>query len=101
MARRQASLSDLFASAPGQTLAGLARRVFSDPRLIEYARRYATYSGSSPYLAPAAVGCIPYLEHARGAWYVEGGLARLRDALARCWLIWAWWCTPGPRCPRC
>jgi len=31
---------------------------------------------------PAAVGCIPYLEHARGAWYVRGGLARLRDALA-------------------
>ena len=83
LARRRASLSDLFASAPGQTLAGLAARFFTDPRLIQYACRYATYSGSSPYLAPAAVGCIPYLEHARGAWYVEGGLARLRDALAR------------------
>ena len=83
LARRQASLSDLFASAPGQTLAGLARRFFTDPRLIQYVCRYATYSGSSPYRAPAAVGCIPYLEHARGAWYVEGGLARLRDALAR------------------
>ena len=83
LARRQASLSDLFASAPGQTLAGLARHFFTDPRLIQYACRYATYSGSDPYQAPAAVGCIPYLEHARGAWYVEGGLARLRDALAR------------------
>jgi phytoene desaturase len=83
LARHQASLSDLFASAPGQTLAGLARRFFTDPRLIQYACRYATYSGSSPYQAPAAVGCIPYLEHARGAWYVDGGLARLRDALAR------------------
>jgi phytoene desaturase len=83
LARRQASLSDLFASAPGQTLAGLARRFFTDPRLIQYVCRYATYSGSSPYQAPAAVGCIPYLEHARGAWYVEGGLAQLRDALAR------------------
>ena len=83
LARRQASLPDLFASAPGQTLAGLARRFFTDPRLIQYVCRYATYSGSSPYRAPAAVGCIPYLEHARGAWYVEGGLARLRDALAR------------------
>jgi phytoene desaturase len=83
LARRQASLSDLFASAPGQTLAGLARRFFTDPRLIQYACRYATYSGSSPYQAPAAVGCIPYLEHSRGAWYVNGGLARLRDALAR------------------
>jgi phytoene desaturase len=83
LARRQASLTDLFASAPGQTLAGLARRFFTDPRLIQYVCRYATYSGSSPYEAPAAVGCIPYLEHARGAWYVKGGLARLRDALAR------------------
>jgi len=83
LARRQASLSDLFASAPGQTLAGLARRFFTDPRLVQYVCRYATYSGSSPYRAPAAVGCIPYLEHARGAWYVQGGLARLRDALAR------------------
>jgi phytoene desaturase len=83
LARRQASLSDLFASAPGQTLAGLARRFFTDPRLIQYACRYATYSGSSPYQAPAALGCIPYLEHARGAWYVDGGLARLRDGLAR------------------
>lgn len=83
LARRQASLSDLFASAPGQTLAGLARRFFTDPRLIQYACRYATYSGSDPYQAPAAVGCIPYLEHARGAWSVDGGLARLRDALAR------------------
>jgi phytoene desaturase len=83
LARRQASVADLFASAPGQTLAGLARRFFTDPRLIQYACRYATYSGSSPYRAPAAVGCIPYLEHARGAWYVDGGLARLRDALAR------------------
>jgi phytoene desaturase len=83
LARRQASLPDLFASAPGQTLAGLARRFFTDPRLIQYACRYATYSGSDPYQAPAAVGCIPYLEHARGAWYVDGGLARLRDALAR------------------
>ncbi len=83
LARRQASLSDLFASAPGQTLAGLARRFFTDPRLVQYVCRYATYSGSDPYQAPAAVGCIPYLEHARGAWYVDGGLARLRDALAR------------------
>src|ERR1700733_3307144 len=82
LARRQASLSDLFASAPGQTLAGLARRFFTDPRLIQYVCRYATYSGSSPYQAPPAGGGIPPLEPARGAWCVEGGLARLRDALA-------------------
>jgi phytoene desaturase len=73
--------ADLLASAPGQTLAGHAARFFHDPRMRQYAGRYATYSGSSPYRAPAALGCIPYLEHAHGAWYVAGGLARLRDAL--------------------
>ncbi len=81
--RGQAGLGDLAASAPGRTLAGQARRFFTDPRLIQYACRYATYAGSSPYRAPAALGCIPYLEHAYGAWHVRGGLARLRDALAR------------------
>jgi len=80
--RRTARPADLLASAPGRTLAGHAARFFTDPRMIQYACRYATYSGSSPYQAPAALGCIPYLEHARGAWYVPGGLARLRDALA-------------------
>ena len=82
LSRRSASPADLLASAPGRTLAGHAARFFTDPRMIQYAARYATYSGSSPYQAPAALGCIPYLEHARGAWYVPGGLARLRDALA-------------------
>jgi phytoene desaturase len=82
LSRRSASPADLLASAPGRTLAGHAARFFTDPRMIQYASRYATYSGSSPYQAPAALGCIPYLEHARGAWYVQGGLARLRDALA-------------------
>lgn len=83
--RGQGGLGDLAASAPGRTLAGQARRFFTDPRLIQYACRYATYAGSSPYRAPAALGCIPHLEHAHGAWHVQGGLARLRDALA--WLL--------------
>ena len=82
LSRRSAGPADLLASAPGRTLAGHAARFFTDPRMIQFAARYATYSGSSPYQAPAALGCIPYLEHARGAWDVPGGLARLRDALA-------------------
>lgn len=81
-AGRSARAGDLLASAPGRTLASHARRFFADPRMLQYACRYATYSGSSPYRAPAAVGCIPYIEHAHGAWYPAGGLARLRDALA-------------------
>ncbi|MFG1875032.1 FAD-dependent oxidoreductase [Sphaerisporangium sp. NPDC049003] len=75
-------LSDLLAVAPGRTLDGLARRCFQDPRLRQYVGRYATYAGSSPYEAPAALGCIPAIEHGHGGWYVPGGMPRIADALA-------------------
>ena len=73
---------DLLAVAPGRTLHGLACRFFRDPRLRQYAGRYATYAGSNPYRAPAALGCVPAIEHGDGGWYVRGGLPRLADALA-------------------
>ncbi|GAA1504002.1 phytoene desaturase family protein [Sphaerisporangium rubeum] len=79
---REARLADLFAVAPGRTLNGLARRFFRDPRMRQYVGRYATYAGSSPYRAPAALGCIPAIEHDEGGWYVRGGLPRVADALA-------------------
>ncbi|SDR30648.1 phytoene desaturase family protein [Thermostaphylospora chromogena] len=75
-------LTDLLAIAPGRTLAGLARRFFRDPRLRQYVGRYATYAGSSPYRAPAALGCVPAIEHDHGGWYIPGGLPRLADTLA-------------------
>ncbi|MFF5249450.1 phytoene desaturase family protein [Streptosporangium sp. NPDC000095] len=77
----EARLSDLLAVAPGRTLDGLARRFFTDPRLRQYVGRYATYAGSSPYRAPAALGCVPAIEHGEGGWYVPGGLPRIADAL--------------------
>ncbi|MEU7690338.1 FAD-dependent oxidoreductase [Microbispora hainanensis] len=73
---------DLLAVAPGRTLHGLACRFFRDPRLRQYAGRYATYAGSNPYRAPAALGCVPAIEHGDGGWYVRGGLPRLAEALA-------------------
>ena len=42
---------------------------FADPRLVQWAGRYATYSGSSPYRAPATLACIPHLESRYGCWY--------------------------------
>ncbi|MBB2914598.1 phytoene desaturase [Streptosporangium becharense] len=80
--RADTRLSDLLAVAPGRTLDGLARRFFTDPRLRQYVGRYATYAGSSPYRAPAALGCVPAIEHGEGGWYVPGGLPRIADALA-------------------
>jgi phytoene desaturase len=75
-------LGDLATVAPWRSLRGLGRAWLDDPRLRQWLDRYATYTGSDPRRAPAALACIPYAEHAFGGWYVPGGLARLVTAIA-------------------
>ena len=76
-------VGDLAAIAPGRTLRGLGRSYLSDPRLRLMLDRYATYAGSDPRRAPAALVAIPYAELAFGGWYIGGGLASLAEALHR------------------
>ena len=82
LVRRLRSPSDLWAVDPVRTLDARARSCFDDRRLVQWAGRYATYSGSSPYSAPATLACIPWIEQSSGAWYLRGGLATLAVALA-------------------
>lgn len=82
LAARLRHVEDLRAVAPGRSLRGLARTLLTDPRQRLMLERYATYEGSDPRRAPAALAVVPYLEHVHGAWYVEGGLHRIADALA-------------------
>ena len=56
-------------------------RFFSDPRLIQLFDRYATYTGSNPYQAPATLNIISYVEHGLGGYYIKGGMYRLVEAL--------------------
>ncbi len=72
---------DLLTIAPGRTLRSLGRAHLRDPRLRTYLDRYATYTGSDPRSAPAALAAVPYAEQAYGGWYVPGGLRRLGDAV--------------------
>jgi phytoene desaturase len=65
---------DIAAIAPGTSLRALGRRHLRDPRLRAYLDRYATYTGSDPRRAPAALAAVPYAEQAFGGWYVPGGL---------------------------
>jgi len=81
--RRVRSPADLWAIDPLRTLHRLAARCFADRRLVQWAGRYATYSGSSPFRAPATLACIPHIESRFGCWYPMGGLDTLRDALER------------------
>ncbi len=68
---------DIAAIAPGRSLRALGRRHLRDPRLRVFLDRYATYTGSDPRRAPAALAAVPYAEQAFGGWYVPGGLHRL------------------------
>lgn len=82
--RRLRRPSDLTAIDPLRTLHRAAMRAFDgDAQMAQWAGRYATYSGSSPYAAPATLACIAHIEHAYGCWYPIGGLGALRDALER------------------
>ncbi len=54
---------------------------FESKHLRQMYNRYPTYVGSSPYLAPATLAIIPYLEFAFGGWYVKGGLYRIIEGL--------------------
>ena len=83
LARRMRSPADLVTIDPLRTLHRAATRSFDDPRLVQWAGRYATYSGSSPYRAPATLACIPHLESRFGCWYPVGGLGSLVGAMAR------------------
>jgi phytoene desaturase len=52
-----------------------------DPRLRQLLNRFATYNGSSPFLAPATLALIPYIEFTQGGWYLKGGMYSLARAL--------------------
>jgi phytoene desaturase len=78
-------VTDLAAIAPGRSLRGLGRRHLRDRRLRMLLDRYATYTGTDPRRAPAALAAIPYAELTYGGWYLPGGLGTLAAALrARC-----------------
>ncbi len=54
---------------------------FRDPRLRQLFGRYATYSGCSPFRAPATLMLIAHVEQ-QGVWAVEGGMQRIAAVLA-------------------
>ena len=74
-------LKDLKSIAPGRTLRSLANHYFDDPRLVTLVDRYATYTGSDPRKAPAALATVPYIEQVFGAYHIAGGVRELGRAL--------------------
>jgi phytoene desaturase len=59
----------------------LIDRHLTSPRLREVLYQYATYSGASPFKAPATLAVIPYAEQHFGGWYPRGGMYRIAESL--------------------
>ena len=54
---------------------------FTDPKMVQYADRFATYNGSNPYKAPATLNVIPHLEQHFGAYFPDGGIYQITLSL--------------------
>jgi len=67
--------------SPFATLWPELARHFRDPRLRQLFGRYATYCGSSPWLAPATLMLVAHVERT-GVWLVDGGMQRIAEAVA-------------------
>lgn len=83
LARRHGLLRahELFALSPFETLWSKLGEYFADPRLRQLFGRYATYCGSSPFLATATLMLVAHVEQ-EGVWYVQGGMIEIARELA-------------------
>lgn len=72
---------DLLRISPFASLWSALGEHFRNPRLRQLFGRYATYSGSSPFLAPATLMLIAHVER-DGVWLVEGGMHRIAASMA-------------------
>lgn len=60
-----------------------ANAMLKNPKLTQLFDRYATYNGSSPYLAPGILNVIPHLEHGIGTFLPHGGMHAITTSLVQ------------------
>ena len=74
--------------APWKSLRSVVGEYTKDPHIQMIIDRYATYTGSDPRKAPAALLTIAFVEATFGAWHLAGGIGQLGVALEeRCRLL--------------
>ena len=64
-----------------KSLSTLNENTFSDPRLVQFYNRFATYNGSSPYKTPGIMSMIPHLEQHYGTYFPKGGMHQITLSL--------------------
>lgn len=71
---------------PMRTMSMAINGFVRSPHLRQLLGRFATYTGASPYRAPATLNVIAHVELVGGVWYPQGGIYALASALER--LAW-------------
>ncbi len=64
-----------------QSMHQVHERRLQHPKLVQLFNRFATYNGSNPYKAPGLLSIIPHFEHQIGAFYPEGGMYAITQAI--------------------
>ncbi|WP_421774507.1 phytoene desaturase family protein [Gracilimonas sp.] len=63
------------------TVSKRVNSTFESTYLRKFFKRFTTYNGSSPFLAPATLNVIPHVEINQGGFYVKGGLYKVAEAM--------------------
>jgi phytoene desaturase len=66
-----------------ETLNETNTKKLNHPKLIQIFNRYATYNGSSPYLASGILSLIPHLELNQGSFFPKGGMHSITKSLTQ------------------
>lgn len=65
----------------GRSMNDLSNKFFRNGKLRQLMNRFATYSGSTPYLNPQFFSIIPFVEYNFGSYYVKGGIYKIAESL--------------------
>ncbi|MEO1443502.1 MAG: phytoene desaturase family protein [Chloroflexota bacterium] len=68
---------------PLRTMNGAIKSFVRSPQMRQLLGRFATYTGASPYRAPATLNVIAHVELNGGVWYPQGGIYAIAAALEK------------------
>lgn len=67
----------------GRSINDVSNKFFRNVKIKQIINRFATFTGSSPYLIPQFYTIIPYAEFEFGSYSVKGGMYRIASALEK------------------
>jgi phytoene desaturase len=77
------ALTSVYKLDLNKSLNEVNQNVFTNPKLIQFFNRFATYNGSSPYKTPGIMSMIPHLEMHLGTYLPKKGMHDISQSLTR------------------